>query len=67
MMGKSKEVSIDSMGFKVIDRGQQKLAKLCVVCQRQFTWRKKWEHNWKDVTVCSDRCKRQKTHDKSSN
>ena len=34
MMGKSKEVSIDSMGFKVIDRGQQKLAKLCVVCQR---------------------------------
>jgi hypothetical protein len=31
--------------------------KICVVCQRPFTWRKKWERCWDEVTCCSKRCK----------
>ena len=32
--------------------------KTCPVCQRPFTWRKKWEKVWDAVTYCSDRCRR---------
>ena len=39
--------------------------KICPVCGRPFTWRKKWEKNWESVLYCSDACrgnsKRQKT------
>merc|ERR1719440_1649236 len=28
----------------------------CVVCGRPFTWRKKWEKCWDEVTTCSKRC-----------
>lgn len=31
--------------------------KTCVVCQRPFTWRKKWEKVWEEVKYCSDRCR----------
>lgn len=31
-------------------------AKLCVVCARPFTWRKKWERCWEEVSTCSQRC-----------
>jgi len=31
-------------------------SKVCVVCQRPFTWRKKWERNWDEVTTCSKSC-----------
>jgi hypothetical protein len=31
-------------------------SKICVVCNRPFTWRKKWERNWDDVTTCSKSC-----------
>jgi len=31
--------------------------KVCVVCNRAFTWRKKWEKCWDDVQTCSQRCK----------
>ena len=34
--------------------------KICVVCDRTFTWRKKWEKNWEEVKYCSERCKRNK-------
>jgi len=34
--------------------------KLCAVCQRPFTWRKKWEKVWTDVKYCSDRCRGQR-------
>ncbi|MEM8832131.1 MAG: DUF2256 domain-containing protein [Cyanobacteria bacterium P01_G01_bin.19] len=34
--------------------------KVCVVCDRPFTWRKKWEKCWDDVKYCSDRCRRRK-------
>lgn len=30
--------------------------KVCVVCNRPFTWRKKWERCWDEVTTCSKRC-----------
>lgn len=30
--------------------------KTCVVCNRPFTWRKKWEDCWDEVTCCSKRC-----------
>jgi len=29
----------------------------CAVCGRPFTWRKKWERCWEEVTCCSQRCK----------
>ena len=30
--------------------------KVCVVCDRPFTWRKKWERCWDEVTTCSKSC-----------
>jgi len=34
--------------------------KVCPVCERPFTWRKKWEKNWDEVKYCSERCRRNK-------
>ncbi|WP_082026652.1 DUF2256 domain-containing protein [Flammeovirga sp. OC4] len=34
--------------------------KVCVVCERPFTWRKKWEKVWEEVKYCSERCRRNK-------
>ena len=31
-------------------------SKLCVICNRPFTWRKKWERCWEEVTTCSKSC-----------
>jgi len=31
--------------------------KICPVCQRPFTWRKKWAKVWDEVKYCSDRCR----------
>jgi hypothetical protein len=41
--------------------------KICPVCDRPFTWRKKWENCWDDVKYCSDRCRRRKQSDNSVN
>ena len=30
--------------------------KICPVCERPFTWRKKWERDWENVKYCSKRC-----------
>jgi hypothetical protein len=35
-------------------------SKVCVACGRPFTWRKKWERVWDDVTACSKSCNRQR-------
>ncbi len=35
-------------------------SKICEVCQRPFTWRKKWEKVWEDVKYCSDQCRKNK-------
>jgi hypothetical protein len=34
--------------------------KICVVCGRPFTWRKKWERCWDEVTCCSKSCNAQR-------
>lgn len=34
--------------------------KICIVCQRGFTWRKKWEKVWDEVKYCSDQCRMNK-------
>ncbi|MBH0239095.1 DUF2256 domain-containing protein [Methylobrevis albus] len=31
--------------------------KTCAVCQRPFTWRKKWSKVWDEVLYCSDACR----------
>ncbi|MBL6646547.1 MAG: DUF2256 domain-containing protein [Flavobacteriaceae bacterium] len=31
--------------------------KVCVVCLRPFSWRKKWEKNWTEVQYCSKKCR----------
>ncbi len=36
--------------------------KICVVCQKPFNWRKKWEKVWEDVKYCSDRCRMNKNN-----
>ncbi|GIU50926.1 hypothetical protein TUM4249_13570 [Shewanella sp. KT0246] len=30
--------------------------KICLVCQRPFSWRKKWKRDWPNVKFCSKRC-----------
>lgn len=50
----------DTKPLKVQDRGVMKEAKLCVVCNRPFTWRKKWERSWAQVTCCSKSCNAQR-------
>ncbi|MBK1643738.1 DUF2256 domain-containing protein [Thiocapsa imhoffii] len=32
-------------------------AKVCVICQRPFTWRKRWASCWDQVRYCSDACR----------
>ncbi|NAS12130.1 DUF2256 domain-containing protein [Poritiphilus flavus] len=31
--------------------------KICPVCQRPFSWRKKWAGCWDEVLYCSARCR----------
>ncbi|MDP5093551.1 MAG: DUF2256 domain-containing protein [Polaribacter sp.] len=35
--------------------------KICLVCNKPYTWRKKWEKNWENVKYCSEKCRRNKT------
>ncbi|MGK7934858.1 MAG: DUF2256 domain-containing protein [Xenococcaceae cyanobacterium] len=35
--------------------------KICPVCDRPFTWRKKWSQCWDEVKYCSDRCRRRRS------
>ena len=32
--------------------------KICITCERPFTWRKKWEKVWNEVKYCSKKCKK---------
>ncbi|MFN5182567.1 MAG: DUF2256 domain-containing protein [Bacteroidota bacterium] len=32
--------------------------KVCLVCQRLFTWRKKWIKDWEQVKYCSNACRK---------
>ncbi|NEP10418.1 MAG: DUF2256 domain-containing protein [Symploca sp. SIO2C1] len=35
--------------------------KICPVCGRPFSWRKKWSDCWEEVKYCSQRCRRRKS------
>jgi hypothetical protein len=35
--------------------------KICITCNRAFTWRKKWEQVWDEVKYCSDKCRKNKS------
>jgi len=35
--------------------------KICIVCKRPFTWRKKWRKDWDEVKYCSQRCRMAKS------
>lgn len=39
-------------------------SKICVVCDRPFNWRKKWERCWDEVTTCSKSCNAQRRRGK---
>lgn len=30
--------------------------KICPICDKLFSWRKKWEKVWNEVKYCSKRC-----------
>ncbi|MGB5774470.1 MAG: DUF2256 domain-containing protein, partial [Sedimenticolaceae bacterium] len=32
--------------------------RLCAVCRRPFSWRKRWRNSWDAVRYCSERCRR---------
>ncbi|RVT40332.1 DUF2256 domain-containing protein [Sphingobium algorifonticola] len=32
-------------------------SKVCPVCARPFSWRKKWARDWDAVIYCSDKCR----------
>jgi len=34
--------------------------KICGVCKKAFTWRKKWRLNWDKVRYCSKKCSKTK-------
>ncbi|MBR9860075.1 DUF2256 domain-containing protein [bacterium] len=34
-------------------------SKICPVCSKPFSWRKKWERDWPNVKYCSKRCRDQ--------
>ncbi|HRK30288.1 MAG TPA: DUF2256 domain-containing protein [Tepidisphaeraceae bacterium] len=36
-------------------------SKLCTVCHRPMTWRRKWAKNWDEVKYCSAACRRDKS------
>ncbi|ADR21142.1 Uncharacterized conserved protein UCP037205 [Marivirga tractuosa DSM 4126] len=31
-------------------------SKLCPVCKRPFSWRRKWKKDWQNVKYCSHKC-----------
>ncbi|MEM6555005.1 MAG: DUF2256 domain-containing protein [Pseudomonadota bacterium] len=33
-------------------------SKICPVCERPFSWRKKWSRQWDEIVYCSERCRR---------
>ncbi|NDW15617.1 DUF2256 domain-containing protein [Alteromonas genovensis] len=41
--------------------------KMCPVCNRPFSWRKKWERDWEHVRYCSKRCAGNKTRHQQVN
>jgi len=36
-------------------------SKVCPVCGRPFSWRKKWADVWEQVVYCSERCRNRRS------
>ena len=34
--------------------------KICPICNRPFSWRKKWKKDWDNVKYCSKKCRMNK-------
>jgi hypothetical protein len=34
--------------------------KICAVCEKPFSWRKKWSKDWNEVKYCSKKCSNNK-------
>ncbi|MGD2008796.1 MAG: DUF2256 domain-containing protein [Cellvibrionales bacterium] len=34
--------------------------KVCPVCERPFSWRARWKHQWDQIVYCSKRCSGQR-------
>ena len=41
-------------------------SKICIVCNKSFNWRKKWERDWKNVLYCSKKCSKNALNKKSN-
>ena len=41
-------------------------SKVCITCGRPFTWRKKWEKCWDEVSTCSKSCNRKRRENNAS-
>jgi hypothetical protein len=35
-------------------------SKICIICNKPFSWRKKWKNVWDEVKYCSEKCRRNK-------
>ena len=49
-----KNMNYPTNGKKILD------FKICVVCFKPFSYRKKWRNCWDDVKYCSEKCRRKK-------
>ncbi len=47
---------------KTMHRKPHLPSKTCMVCNRPFSWRKKWEKVWDEVKYCSDKCRKNRSH-----
>ncbi|MFW5453446.1 DUF2256 domain-containing protein [Thioalkalivibrio sulfidiphilus] len=34
--------------------------RICAVCGRPFSWRRRWARCWEEVKYCSDACRRRR-------
>lgn len=41
--------------------------KICVICKRPFSWRKKWKNIWAEVKYCSKKCRNNKNLSNKNN
>lgn len=57
------------IGITNMPRGVKKEhlpTKICLICNRPFTWRKKWEKCWDEVTTCSKSCNQKRKQAKKT-
>ena len=46
------------MDTRQVAKTSDRPTKICAVCGRTITWRKKWARDWPEVRYCSDACRR---------